>query len=205
MHYNSKISKCNETIIIWRNYFTSLRVLHKFQQVIDFSLEVTANLLRSPRHFFKYPSCCGLNSFNSSSNLWLIKSPLQRNELQLVPSSPSGFLPFPVLRQRLGIYPTFFLLSLSLEPKNLWSVKIVLAWLVGWLVSCFTAYQPFFGPFNSKLSNSCLVCFHGISTIVGYLMSNPFSYIYTVLFQTIQFSISTQFKWQNRSISNDSV
>ena len=34
---------------------------------------------------------------------------------------------------------------------------------------------------------------YGISTIVGYLMLNPFLYIETVLFQTIQFSISTQF------------
>ena len=33
--------------------------------------------------------------------------------------------------------------------------------------------------------------FYGISTFVGYLMPNPFSYKLTVLFQTIQFSIST--------------
>ena len=32
-----------------------------------------------------------------------------------------------------------------------------------------------------------------ISTIVGYLMPNPFLYIQTVLFQTIQFSISILF------------
>ena len=38
-----------------------------------------------------------------------------------------------------------------------------------------------------------LVGFYGTSTIVGYLMRNPFLYILTVLFQTIQFSISTQF------------
>ena len=41
-----------------------------------------------------------------------------------------------------------------------------------------------------------MVWFYGISTIVCYLMPNPFLYIYTVLFQTIQFNISTQFKWQ---------
>ena len=38
----------------------------------------------------------------------------------------------------------------------------------------------------------CLVWFSGISTIVGYLMPNPFLYVLTVLFQTIQFSKSTQ-------------
>ena len=37
-----------------------------------------------------------------------------------------------------------------------------------------------------------LVLFYGISTIVGYLMPNP------VLFQTIQFSIVTQFKCQKQ-------
>ena len=37
------------------------------------------------------------------------------------------------------------------------------------------------------------VWFYGTSTIVGYLMPNPFLYILTVLFQTIQFSLSTQF------------
>ena len=36
--------------------------------------------------------------------------------------------------------------------------------------------------------------FYGISTIVGHLMPNPFLYIKTVLFQTVQFSINTQFK-----------
>ena len=38
--------------------------------------------------------------------------------------------------------------------------------------------------------------FYGISTFVGYLMSNPFLYKWTVLFQTIQLSISTQFNCQ---------
>ena len=41
-----------------------------------------------------------------------------------------------------------------------------------------------------------LVVFYGISTFVGYLISNPFSYKWTVLFQTIQFRISTQFNCQ---------
>ena len=50
-----------------------------------------------------------------------------------------------------------------------------------------------------------LVVVYGISTFVGYLMPNPFSYIETVLFQTVQFSINTQFKYQNSPISNNSV
>ena len=41
-----------------------------------------------------------------------------------------------------------------------------------------------------------LFWFYGISIIVGYLMPNPFLWIQTVRFQTIQFSISTQFKCQ---------
>ena len=42
----------------------------------------------------------------------------------------------------------------------------------------------------------CLFGFYGISTFVDYLMPNSFLYIWTVLFQTIQFSISTQFSCQ---------
>ena len=38
-----------------------------------------------------------------------------------------------------------------------------------------------------------LVGFYSISTFEGYLKPNPFLYKYSVLFQTIQFSISTQF------------
>ena len=48
------------------------------------------------------------------------------------------------------------------------------------------------------------VGFYGISILVGYLTPNPFLYIETVLFQTIQFNISTQFKCQKSSISNNS-
>ena len=39
------------------------------------------------------------------------------------------------------------------------------------------------------------VWFYGISTIVGYLMPSPFLYVKTVLFHTIQFSISIQFSF----------
>ena len=64
--------------------------------------------------------------------------------------------------------------------------------LVGWLV----------GRFGFS--------FYGISTIVGYLMPNPFLYLLAVPFQTVQFSISIVFclhtvKCQNSSISNNSV
>ena len=47
--------------------------------------------------------------------------------------------------------------------------------------------------------------FYGISTFVGYSMSNPCLYQLSVLFQTIQFSMSTQFNGQNSSISSSSV
>ena len=40
------------------------------------------------------------------------------------------------------------------------------------------------------------VGFYDISTFVGYLMPNPFLCKYSVLFKTIQFSISTQFNCQ---------
>ena len=49
---------------------------------------------------------------------------------------------------------------------------------------------------NKLLMLNCLVWFggfYGISTFVGYLMPNPFLCKLSVLFKTIQFSISTQF------------
>ena len=36
-----------------------------------------------------------------------------------------------------------------------------------------------------------MVCFYGIRTIVGYIIPNPSLYLLTVIFQTIQFSISS--------------
>ena len=56
-----------------------------------------------------------------------------------------------------------------------------------------------FGKYIKTGQIYCLFGFFGISTFVGYLMPNPFSYKYTVLFQTIQFSISTQFNYQKHS------
>ena len=52
-----------------------------------------------------------------------------------------------------------------------------------------------------QISFSCvlvrwLVGFYGISTFVGYLTPNPFLYTWSILFQTIQFSINTQFNCQ---------
>ena len=41
-----------------------------------------------------------------------------------------------------------------------------------------------------------VVGFYGVSTFVGYLMPNPFLCKWSVLFKTIQFSISTQFNCQ---------
>ena len=45
------------------------------------------------------------------------------------------------------------------------------------------------------MAQTGLVWFYGISIILGYLIPNPFLYISTVLFQTIQFSISTLFSF----------
>ena len=64
--------------------------------------------------------------------------------------------------------------SSTLVPnKYLIEVYVFMGGLVGWLVG-----------------------FYGISTFVGYLMPNPFLYKYSVLFQTIQLSMSTQFNCQ---------
>ena len=52
-----------------------------------------------------------------------------------------------------------------------------------------------------KESKSKLFGFYGISTFVGYLIPNQFLYKLTVLFQTIQFSISIQFVKNCMSIS----
>ena len=40
--------------------------------------------------------------------------------------------------------------------------------------------------------------FYAISILVGYLMPNPFLYNQTILFQTIQLGISTQFNYQKQ-------
>ena len=50
--------------------------------------------------------------------------------------------------------------------------------------------------------------FYGISTFVGYLLPSPFLYKkqkQTVIFQTIQFSISTQFHGQKHFFSSYSI
>ena len=46
---------------------------------------------------------------------------------------------------------------------------------------------------NIRLLVGWLFGFYGISTFVGYLMPNPFLYKWSVQFQAIQFSMSTQF------------
>ena len=52
--------------------------------------------------------------------------------------------------------------------------------------------------FNRLLTTRCICLFgfYDTSTFVSYLMPNPFLYKYTVLFQTIKFSIKTQFNCQ---------
>ena len=61
------------------------------------------------------------------------------------------------------------------------------------------------GTTNLDQSVPDLFMFYGISTFVGNLMPNPFLYKWTVLFQMIQFSISTQFNCQKNSILSYSV
>ena len=52
-------------------------------------------------------------------------------------------------------------------------------------------------PVTIKYQFVCLLVWvYGISTLVGYFMLNLSLYKYTVLFQTIQFNISTQFNCQ---------
>ena len=62
-----------------------------------------------------------------------------------------------------------------------------------------------YAPGNSSSRDVCLFKFYDVSTFVGYLMPNLFLYKWTVLFQTIQFSITTQFNCKNISISSNSV
>ena len=51
---------------------------------------------------------------------------------------------------------------------------------------------------NTKFAFFFFFLFYVISTFVCYLMPNPFLYKQTVLFQTVQFSISTQFSYQKQ-------
>ena len=76
--------------------------------------------------------------------------------------------------------------------------------IVGWLVS-FMAYQVIL----IKLCFS-LVSFYGISTIVGYLMPNPFYTYKHFYFKQFclaleQFFVFTQRNVKNSSISNNSI
>ena len=61
------------------------------------------------------------------------------------------------------------------------------------------------GISENEISIGWLVGVYGISTFVGYLTPNQFLYKLSVLFQTFQFSMSTQFNCQNISISSYSV
>ena len=66
---------------------------------------------------------------------------------------------------------------------------------------CHLKYPYFFLFFPISVPSFLFVClfgFYGISTFVGYLMTNTF-YTKTVLFLTIQLNVSTQFNCQNIS------
>ena len=71
--------------------------------------------------------------------------------------------------------------------------------MVGWLIGVlFYGVSTLFGLFNAELSHFSLIWFYGISTIVGYLMPNPFIYINIYIYIYIYIYI-------NSSISNNSV
>ena len=57
-------------------------------------------------------------------------------------------------------------------------------------------FQSFHFLYYPWLFFVCLFGFYDISTFVGYLIPNIFLYKWTVLFQSINFSISTQFNRQ---------
>ena len=85
-------------------------------------------------------------------------------------------------------------------------IPIIYTQIVYWFVVSFYGVSTRFGSFNAELSHfdkRLYIWFSFMShqPIVGYLMPN----LWTVQFQTIQFSVSTQFICQNSSISNNSV
>ena len=62
-------------------------------------------------------------------------------------------------------------------------------------ISCIDSRIQLYISFFLRLVLFCFVCLYGISTIVGYLMSNRFLYISAVLFHTNQFNIRIEFSW----------
>ena len=94
--------------------------------------------------------------------------------------------------------------SCDLKDQNV-SVKCFVSWNgLKWrsnhywfiykdFLSLPSSKNQFCETFSWYMIDSVVVWFYGISTIVGYLMPNPFLYIYTIIFQTIQFIISIVF------------
>ena len=81
------------------------------------------------------------------------------------------------------------------------------------LMICYKLCKDAWNTYRSKINNQQHLCapihyihiyiyvgwlvgFYGISTFIVYLMQNPFLYTKSVLFQRIQFSMSTQFNCQ---------
>ena len=103
---------------------------------------------------------------------------------------------YPVLDFFTFLFSLYSLLKFQpIHSRAFLRLNVFLCLLCRWLF-CFTAYEPFL----DHLNHFCLVCIHGISTIFGYSIANPFLYI-TVLFQTIQFSMNTKFKCQKQFYS----
>ena len=77
-------------------------------------------------------------------------------------------------------FAIFQLIYKDLLKSRLERFKILLRYptvCVCWLFVLFYGISTRLGSFNAQLSHFGLVWFHGISTIVGYLMPNPYSYI----------------------------
>ena len=66
---------------------------------------------------------------------------------------------------------------INYEPQSI-TDEMFKFFLIGWLVGYFVLKRlNYFGSLNAELSYFSFVWIYGISTILGYVMSNPFLYI----------------------------
>ena len=87
----------------------------------------------------------------------------------------------------------YHFLSLLYDSKLGLNHSLQAHWLVGWKYYNYYYYYCAFTSESSFRFVNLFVWVYDTSTVVGYLKPNPFLYKQTVLFQTIQFTISTQF------------
>ena len=96
-------------------------------------------------------------------------------------------------------YTPWYLSKLIIRPDSFKILKSIEVYTRSMKWSLLVVVYIFTNPFARAGCDTRfgLVWFYGISTIVGYLMPNPFLYKQTVLFQTIQFSIQSNVKTVN--------